>query len=169
MTAVNLNRAIRGPVTAVPVVAGKGVRLVADTVNNRFVVEADETVLWEDSDGATGFTTTEPIENFERLLIYVTSYHGAAKPTGVIVPMVANNVSGNLIISWTDKYDITNWRILTWCLTLSRSGNVFSTSSNYYMGVSSSGSFSSAVNTVDHRIYKVVGINRVSSTEENFL
>ena len=46
MTAINSNRAIRGPVTAVPVVAGKGVRLVADTENNRWVVEADETVLW---------------------------------------------------------------------------------------------------------------------------
>ena len=47
MTAVNLNRAIRGPVTAVPVVAGHGVRIVPDTVNNRFVVELDETVLYE--------------------------------------------------------------------------------------------------------------------------
>lgn len=42
MTAVNLNRAIRGPVTAVPVVAGKGVRIVPDVENNRFVVEAEE-------------------------------------------------------------------------------------------------------------------------------
>lgn len=35
MTAINSNRAIRGPVTAVPVVAGKGVHLVAGTENNR--------------------------------------------------------------------------------------------------------------------------------------
>ena len=40
MTAINSNRAIRGPVTAVPVVAGKGVRLGADTENNRWGVEA---------------------------------------------------------------------------------------------------------------------------------
>lgn len=46
MTAVNLNRAVRGPVTAVPIVAGKGVRLVADTENNRWVAELD--ITWED-------------------------------------------------------------------------------------------------------------------------
>lgn len=71
MTAVNLNRAVRGPVTAVPVVAGKGVRLVADTVNNRFVVEADETVLWEDSDGVgvTSCTLSESMANFESIKI----------------------------------------------------------------------------------------------------
>ena len=38
-------QAVRGPVTAVPVVAGKGVRLREDTENNRVVAEADETVL----------------------------------------------------------------------------------------------------------------------------
>lgn len=70
MTAVNLNRAIRGPVTAVPVVAGKGVRLVADTVNNRFVVEADETVLYEDASGAIdNITLSEAMSNFERIKI----------------------------------------------------------------------------------------------------
>ena len=75
MTAVNLNRAVRGPVTAVPVVAGKGVRLVADTVNNRFVAEADETVLWEGtgwSVGDTGqsLTLSESPLNFETIRVY---------------------------------------------------------------------------------------------------
>lgn len=73
MTAVNLNRAVRGPVTAVPVVAGKGVRLVADTVNNRFVVEADETLLFEDSNGTgtNSGTLTEAYTNFERIRLEV--------------------------------------------------------------------------------------------------
>ncbi len=70
MTAINSNRAIRGPVTAVPVVAGKGVRLVADTENNRWVVEADETVLFENLDGAINPTLVESPMNFERLKIY---------------------------------------------------------------------------------------------------
>jgi hypothetical protein len=75
MTAINSNRAIRGPVTAVPVVAGKGVRLVADTVNNRWVVEADETVLWENSAGESiganqYITLSESLKNFERVIIY---------------------------------------------------------------------------------------------------
>jgi len=90
MTAINSNRAIRGPVTAVPVVAGKGVRLVADTENNRWVVEADETVLWDG--GAAGYKPgtgsaatnvlvqlSEAITNFDRVRIYL-----GAKLSGVI-------------------------------------------------------------------------------------
>lgn len=42
MTAINANRAIRGPVTAVPLVAGNGVRLTADVENNRWVAEIDD-------------------------------------------------------------------------------------------------------------------------------
>ena len=79
MTAINSNRAIRGPVTAVPVVAGKGVRLVADTENNRWVVEADETELFTDTNG-TGVDSgviSEAYTNFERLLLEV----GYGSPT----------------------------------------------------------------------------------------
>ena len=71
MTAINSNRAIRGPVTAVPVVAGKGVRLVADTETNRWVVEADETVLFENASGATTVNLSESIYNFERVAVVV--------------------------------------------------------------------------------------------------
>lgn len=41
MTVINSNRAVRGPVTAVPLVAGNGVVITADTVNNRYVAEID--------------------------------------------------------------------------------------------------------------------------------
>ena len=78
MTAINSNRAIRGPVTAVPVVAGKGVRLVADTENNRWVVEADETVLWEGTVPSTDgqnlnytITLSEAITNFEIIRVFL--------------------------------------------------------------------------------------------------
>ena len=70
MTAINSNRAIRGPVTAVPVVAGKGVRLVADTENNRWVVEADETVVFNGT-AAASVTCSETLSNFSRLRVYV--------------------------------------------------------------------------------------------------
>ena len=72
MTAINSNRAIRGPVTAVPVVAGKGVRLVADTVNNRWVVEADETVLFNGT-AATSVTCSEALSNFSRVRVSLKS------------------------------------------------------------------------------------------------
>lgn len=84
MTAINSNRAIRGPVTAVPVVAGKGVRLVADTENNRWVVEADETVLWEGDANPSGTTKvadlTESIKNFEYYEVHA-SFEGLYPPT----------------------------------------------------------------------------------------
>lgn len=72
MTAINSNRAIRGPVTAVPFVAGTGVRLVADTANNRIVVEADETVLWTGSLDVTGSSQSlsESIYNFDTIEVY---------------------------------------------------------------------------------------------------
>ena len=76
MTAVNLNRAIRGPVTAVPVVAGHGVRLVADTENNRWVVESDETVLWDTKIQAVPnaeITLSELASNFERIKVWMTT------------------------------------------------------------------------------------------------
>lgn len=73
MTAINANRAIRGPVTAVPIVAGHGVRIVPDVENNRFVVESDETLLFEDPNGTgeNSGTLTEAYTNFERLRLEV--------------------------------------------------------------------------------------------------
>lgn len=75
MTAINSNRAIRGPVTAVPVVAGKGVRLTADTENNRWVVEADETVLWSGTrywwSDTSDLQLSEAASNFEVIRVKV--------------------------------------------------------------------------------------------------
>ena len=82
MTAINSNRAIRGPVTAVPVVAGKGVRLVADTENNRWVVEADETELLDtpQSSSTAPMTLNETVAHFERIKVYgYWNYNGTQR------------------------------------------------------------------------------------------
>lgn len=64
-------QAVRGPVTAVPVVAGKGVRLREDIENNRVVAEADETVLWDGNGTQETFCTlSETLFNFERIKVY---------------------------------------------------------------------------------------------------
>ena len=70
-------KAIRGPVTAVPVVAGNGVRFVQDVENNRVVAEADETELYVAStdEGTTlsvnGYVTlSESLTHFEKVKIY---------------------------------------------------------------------------------------------------
>ena len=82
MTAINSNRAIRGPVTAVPVVAGKGVRLVADTENNRFVAEVDETVLYQNDNPSqilsdTNLTLSESYLNFEKIKLELHASAGS--------------------------------------------------------------------------------------------
>ena len=72
-TLVNNLRAIRGPVTAVPMVGHSGVIVEPDTANNQVVVRADETVLWENTNGTITKdlqwpqTLSEPITNFEKV------------------------------------------------------------------------------------------------------
>ena len=162
MTAVNLNRAIRGPVTAVPVVAGKGVRIVPDTVNNRFVVEADETVLWEGTETVANnleILLSENYTNFERIRIYgenwesfpalwaeiMTDSRGTTKqvsisPTYLGASGAAIRIAQMMFTFTSNKITVNNTNLF------SLEGTAVSTSS--------------LVATV---IRKVVGVNRISS------
>ena len=65
-------QAVRGPVTAVPVVAGTGVRFVEDVQNNRVVAEVDETVLLStpvNIQSGTEITLSEVATNFETIRV----------------------------------------------------------------------------------------------------
>ena len=170
MTAVNLNRVIRGPVTAVPVVAGKGVRLVADTENNRRVVEADETVLWEGtgwSVGDTGqsITLSESPLNFETIKVYC--YRPLSTTSGVYSGIFSeefdvNFLSDNSISSVIVPFAINN----NGTLFLGGMGITGITTTSWVEAGGfqvNVGSGSSAPGEFAH-IHKVVGINRVSST-----
>ena len=161
MTAINSNRAIRGPVTAVPVVAGKGVRLVADTANNRWVVEADETVLWENASGAqNNITLSEAIENFEFVRVEWCPYTEASNWTAPY-DVVTTKISGGLLhlcgwgLSNNTTYQI-NTNLLLSCsntsVTVSKSGTIT---------VSASSAATSAL--TGYKIFKIVGVNRIAS------
>lgn len=65
-------KAVRGPIEAIPVVAGNGIRFVADVENNRVVAELDETVLFDGTLPARNNTITlnEPFTNFEYVDVY---------------------------------------------------------------------------------------------------
>ena len=155
MTAINSNRAIRGPVTAVPVVAGKGVRLVADTENNRWVVEADETVLWEASaltDHTTSCNLSESVTNFEQIQVvfqtnnnntFYCNYPGDTLfiPVGTVI--VGNDTT---VFHKYAQFSITN------------SG---STLTRQYCCEHSNANTPSASDVI--WLYKVVGINRIAS------
>lgn len=164
MTAVNLNRAIRGPVTAVPVVAGHGVRIVPDTVNNRFVVEADETVLWEGTDTIANnleLTLSENYTNFERIRIYGETWNNWMP---ILWGEIITETRGSTIqASLSPSYLGANGGAI-------RLAQMMFTFSSNKITVSNVGLFSiqgtavssgTPTNTV---IRKVVGINRISST-----
>lgn len=128
MTAVNLNRALRGPVTAVPVVAGKGVRIVPDVENNRFVVEADETVLWEGSpeNSSSNIVISNKLLNYERVLVYWKSYErryvscifaGTNDTMPIVLGEVFVNPDGNYEKSLT-RWGSSNGLTYTWEATI---------------------------------------------------
>lgn len=154
MTAINSNRAIRGPVTAVPVVAGKGVRLVADTENNRWVVEADETVLWEDETGtsqSTSCTCSEALTNFE--LVRITFKTNDQYTQCAIYPGDSSGFPYSVVSAYSGTIYSKNsmWSPDTDHLTLTRAA---CTESNNYGTIN---------DTNIIWIVKVVGINRIAS------
>lgn len=165
MTAINSNRAIRGPVTAVPVVAGKGVRLVADTDNNRWVVEADETVLWEASNATPGdtqqtYNLSESATNFEKVAVYiarpVTGNRGISYVVLDMKLLSDNNISSfstpiSFVSSGTHysgQYNASGILSATW--VDEQSGQVAQGATSYGKGYYA-------------HITKIVGINRVAS------
>ena len=65
-------QAVRGPVTAIPVVAGTGVRFVEDVPNNRIVAEVDETVLYDSHDNTgtnADIVLSETANNFKSIKV----------------------------------------------------------------------------------------------------
>ena len=164
MTAINSNRAIRGPVTAVPVVAGKGVRLVADTENNRWVVEADETVLWENtSDAMTKdltfpLTLSESINNFEKVEIWYAADSGAF--SSPIIFKFPVRPDGDYCMS-AERYDGTTvryFRAAQFHINGTSVTNPYNLTQNW-----TGNTVSGANSTGWNKIYKIVGINRVAS------
>ena len=161
MTAVNLNRAIRGPVTAVPIVAGKGVRLVADTQNNRWLVEADETTLFENASGVTNnITLSEAIENFEFVRVEWCPYTESSNWTAPY-DVVLSKVNGGLL-------HLCGWAIANDELAQVMT-NLILTCSNTSVTVYKKGTITSLSNGTStssltgYKIFKIVGINRISA------
>lgn len=157
MTAVNLNRAIRGPVTAVPIVAGKGVRLVSDTENNRWLVEADETDLISTSvectAGAT-FQLSESIANFERVKIYCARN-----------PSANSNVCNEVLVGSAYYYiqasfiDSSSLLIDTAQLTISGTTVTVNAIARKTLAATTLTTSTNAPMT----IIKIVGVNRIAS------
>ena len=162
-------QAVRGPVTAVPVVAGKGVRFVEDTENNRVVAEVDETVLYEGTDGSytSGFTVSEPLANFDRIRFYVYCRDSKSTPDTATVRIVEistlGTIGNGLNFGLVDQYFNNTW-CLAWCLSWSTSDNLtYTLASSRYIGAQNNSYVNPGTNLNVPHICKVVGINRVSA------
>ena len=167
MTAINSNRAIRGPVTAIPVVAGKGVRLVADTENNRWVVEADETVLYSNDNPSmiltdTDLTLSESYLNFEKIKIELHASAGSTSNASYSVesPVFQDAITelSNLPVCSTSglMFDLNAFVFQTNATT-----TCTVKSSGTRLNVASTGNSTTASRGV--RVRKIVGINRIAS------
>ena len=168
MTAINSNRAIRGPVTAVPVVAGKGVRLREDIENNRWVVEADETVLFDDTTyigtAQIGeYTLSEAAEHFERIRIYFTrgqSFYGD-------IVLEFNPNSGYPKMASLPCYDSNGLNMYTYFCSFTLSSSKFTelTGKCGYFQVINGTSVGGQVNKTSNWLhpYKIIGIHRIAS------
>ena len=170
MTAVNLNRAVRGPVTAVPVVAGKGVRIVPDVENNRFVAEVDETVLWDCNgtpQSSPNLTLSEPFTNFEILRFKIAGSEIASTyawnavyiylPTDDIATV--NRFNLNYMLSDSTQATSLVYRQLLYNVASTTSFTVQGNGQVFY-----NGSSWSARTNVTTLVWEVVGINRLPST-----
>ena len=170
MTAINSNRAIRGPVTAVPVVAGTGVRLVADTENNRVVAEVDETVLYTSTfaDAGGDVSLSESAENFQYIQITymiesnVDWYAPVETKIVDVATMLASSTTNRkisldsvfTIVSDGNHYEIRNAMFTMNASTLVLNSVVKSLDYGGRDNMSSSAA----------KVLKVIGINRVSAS-----
>ncbi len=160
MTVINSNRAVRGPVTAIPLVAGKGVKLTADTVNNRWVAEADETVLWNGSEHTTSasITLSEPIENFERFIVYGIRANTSLDRAYQIREFAVN--SGTTNYAYPNFINIESSTLTVDYMYLSLSGTTVS----ILAGCRQSGStYSNNITSYNFNLVKIVGVNRIAS------
>ena len=166
-TLVNNLRAIRGPVTAVPMVGQSGVVVEPDTVNNQVVVRADETVLWENESSplqTTGGTAalSEAASNFKYLRFEYRGEQGSGY--GLKTQTIANDnrldsISLGGLAQFYDNYAFSftgaHVSISGTTLTLVRQGR-FNVNDN------------DTISATDHgnnlfRLVRVVGINRIAN------
>ena len=173
MTAIN-PQAVRGPVTAVPVVAGKGVRLREDIENNRVVAEADETVLFNGTGNGNTITLSEAPTNFERIKVlyssveYISTLSSTTKDVGAGYMEFDPSTTTTLTLETVFVYDPTGSNTPSNVNHgMSTFYNVQSTTWNRIIYAWSDGWFQGGgtLHTDRHFVFvkKIIGINRVAS------
>lgn len=155
-------QAVRGPVTAVPVVAGKGVRFVEDIDNNRVVAEVDDTVLWDGSGTSSdSVTLSENATNFEYIELHMRGYGLSHLATVIRIVMDSSNTV--IQINWS--LGNNSWYVNCQKLTISGTSIVVNNAHAIHGSSFTSTDIIHESNTdlIKKTICKVVGVNRVSA------
>ena len=164
-------KAIRGPVTAVPVVAGKGIRFVEDVENNRVVAEVDETVLYEDVPGTAyggSIAISEPITNFTSYKIYLRNTERQQQSVIERFVNTSNNGTGNNWVTLESFQAGINGDFFTvdaGCATWSSDWKTLSYSGGWAAWANNSAGWS-RISTASSNlpyIQKIVGLNRIAN------
>ena len=137
--------------------AGPGIKI--DNVNK--VVSVDETVLWEDSVGATNnFTLSEAIENFASVKVEWCPYTEASNwttPYDVVETKLSN---GLLHLVGCGMSNDTNYQVTT---NLLLSCSTTSVTVSKQSAILTTTSASSIQSLSGYKIYKIVGIHRIAN------
>jgi hypothetical protein len=151
-------------------VAGKGVRLTADTENNRWIVEADETVLYEKTWAASGGSAvlSETANNFQQLRITFNIEASAEQYCPVVTAiidieaMLANTTNRLFELTCVfSRSDGGGRYIITRSALIQNDGTTLTVTT-----VDQSLNFSTSISSMNSsacHIMKVVGINRIAS------
>ena len=164
MTAIN-PKAIRGPVTAVPVVAGKGVRLVQDVENNRVVAEVDETVLFDGNGTPTDSASlSESPFNFEKILVVFSETGTSYECVGTFI--YPKQLTGSRYATITYASGLLNAYLIIIRLNVTENSLVVAKEVDCKVGFDSGDSFSISRGnaTFKNCIYKVIGLNRIANS-----
>lgn len=152
-----------------PVVAGTGVRIVDDTANNRIVVEADETVLWEaPTDAGTTLelnqyvTLSESMTHFEKVRIYYALQKAWAGKGVFESYMVDGDLKVNLHDVWYREQSGFNVWYETFTYNKYTDSDLkFTQAGGVQRAIlNSTWDTTSGLTTI---VYKIVGIHRIAS------
>lgn len=163
MTVINSNRAVRGPVTAIPLVAGKGVKITADTVNNRYVAEVDETVLMDTEtlvSNGLHIPLSENFTNFERIRIEGTRNPTSANAASACSEYAADSTHYKFRFFALLPQGANSTDLLFDCMDCELSASTLTV--NKYFRKTVTTTISTATD-VPLSITKIVGINRIAS------
>ena len=131
------------------------------TISSNASVTVDETVLWEDANGATNnITLSEAIENFDSVKVEWCPYTEASNWT-VPYDVVETKVSNGLLhLVGCGMSNDTNYQVMT---NLLLSCSTTSVTLSKQSAILTTTSASSVQSLSGYKIFKIIGVNRIAS------